>query len=169
VVVGAAVGGAEGAVFGAADEVLDQAFDPGRTGFDCGAIRAAAKRGAAAGAAAGAVAGGIGAAASRPSSGFPSPEAHGKVPKEWGGPTPTKKGTGVRWQDPKNKGNGIRIDRGNPNSSSPSQRPDHVVVNSNGRVIGRDGNPINGAIHDDPVNAHIPLSEWVTWSTWNRP
>jgi hypothetical protein len=92
-----------------------------------------------------------------------------KVPSNWGPGLPNKKGVGTRWQDPSNPGNGVRIDKGNPKHSLPSQRVDHVVVRSNGRVIGRDGNPINDTIKNNPEQAHIPLSEYKNWSTWNKP
>ncbi|MFJ9786164.1 RHS repeat-associated core domain-containing protein [Amycolatopsis sp. NPDC101161] len=97
------------------------------------------------------------------------PETGGKLPEGWGEGKPNKKGVGFRWQDPKNQGNGVRIDQGNPNSPFPSQQVDHVIVRVNGKVIGRDGNPISGAIDQDPTNAHIPLSEWQNWSSWSRP
>jgi RHS repeat-associated protein len=98
------------------------------------------------------------------------PDTGGKLPSEWGDPLPTKKGIGFRWLDPENpRGNGVRIDQGDPNSPWPSQQVPHVVVRSDGKVIGRDGKPINGSIDQDAENAHIPLSEWKTWSSWNAP
>lgn len=36
-------------------------------------------------------------------------------------------------------------------------------------VIGRDGQPISRSIQSNPIDAHIPLSEWLTWSEWWRP
>ncbi len=90
-----------------------------------------------------------------------------KLPKSLGRGNPNKKGTGWRWAD--KKGNGVRVDKGNPRSSSPSQKPDHVVVRSNGKVIGRDGKPLNGSVKDNPIDAHIPLSDWLTWSKWFKP
>src|SRR5580704_2589931 len=30
------------------------------------------------------------------------------------------------------------------------------------------GAPINGSINEDPVNAHIPLSEYRTWTSWYK-
>ena len=81
---------------------------------------------------------------------------------------PNKKNVGFRWQDPNNRNNSIRIDKGDPASPFTSQRVDHVVVNSNGKVIGRNGMPINNnKIQDDPINAHIPLSEYKKWKSWN--
>ncbi|MGN8172519.1 RHS repeat-associated core domain-containing protein [Agrobacterium sp. 22117] len=93
----------------------------------------------------------------------------GKIPKSWGESSPTRKGEGLRWRDPSDKGNSVRIDRGNPTSPNPSQRVDHVVINRGGRVVGRDGNPINGSIKNDAVNAHVPHSEWKNWSSWDKP
>ena len=61
---------------------------------------------------------------------------------------------GMRYQDPDNKGNGVRIDKGDPNHEHASQREDHVVVNHNGKVIGRDGKPINGRIKGNYDTAH---------------
>lgn len=97
------------------------------------------------------------------------PDTGGKLPEAWGDGKANRKGVGRRWQDPRNQGNGVRIDQGNPNSPFPSQRVDHVIVRVDGKVVGRDGKQINGSIDDDPTNAHIPFSEWKNWSSWNRP
>ncbi|MFJ1901698.1 MULTISPECIES: RHS repeat-associated core domain-containing protein [unclassified Streptomyces] len=90
-----------------------------------------------------------------------------KVPENFGPIKPTKKGHGFRWND--GRGNGVRIDRGNPNNSQQYQQVDHVVINSGGTIIGRDGQPIQGSIKDDAWNAHIPLEEWKAWDSWNQP
>ncbi|MEP3296565.1 MAG: hypothetical protein ABJO27_08815 [Pseudoruegeria sp.] len=90
------------------------------------------------------------------------------VPSGWTS-QPNRKGIGTRWSDPNNPGNGMRVDRGNPNHSLTSQRVDHVIVRSGGQVIGRDGRPISGSIRDNATNAHIPLSEYRNWNSWNRP
>lgn len=95
------------------------------------------------------------------------PEGTDRIPADWGEPKPNKKGVGYRWSH--GPAQGVRIDKGDPASPSRSQRVDHVIVHDGGVVIGRDGNPIRGSIKDDPVNAHIPLSEWKTWKQWNRP
>jgi hypothetical protein len=89
-----------------------------------------------------------------------------KIPKNWI-KKPNRKGVGHRWIDPKNPNNSVRIDKGNPKSTSVSQRVDHIVVNSNGQVLGRNGLPIRGTIKSDAVNAHIPLSVYINWSKWN--
>lgn len=93
-----------------------------------------------------------------------------KFPTTWGPGKPNKSGVGWRWFDPDNPvGNGVRIDQGNPSSPFPTQRVDHVVVRRDGKVLGRNGQPIEGSIKEDPINAHIPLSEYQNWSTWHSP
>jgi filamentous hemagglutinin len=91
-----------------------------------------------------------------------------KFPDTWA-VTPNKKGVGFRWQDPKNQGNGVRIDKGEPDISQPTQQVDHVIVRSNGRVIGRDGKPVSGSIKEHAEQVHIPLSEYKKWKNWNSP
>ncbi|WP_265577720.1 VENN motif pre-toxin domain-containing protein [Pseudomonas protegens] len=91
-----------------------------------------------------------------------------KFPASWA-VSPNKKGTGFRWQDPQNKGNGVRVDKGEPHISQPTQQVDHVIVRSNGQVIGRDGKPVIGSIKDHAEQVHIPLSEYKKWKTWNSP
>ncbi|WP_256673966.1 hypothetical protein [Pseudomonas fluorescens] len=91
-----------------------------------------------------------------------------KFPDTWA-VTPNKKGVGFRWQDPKNQGNGVRIDKGEPDISQPTQQVDHVIVRSNGRVIGRDGKPVSGSIKEHAEQVHIPLSEYKKWKSWNSP
>lgn len=93
--------------------------------------------------------------------------AASKVPNEFGAGKATKKGVGWRWND--GKGNGVRIDQGNPNNSQVYQQVDHVVINSGGKIIGRDGNPIQGDIKANAYDAHIPLKDWIKWKTWNSP
>ncbi len=98
-----------------------------------------------------------------------------KIPEAWGPGIPNRKAkkrpakAGLRWFDPDEDQNGVRIDRGNPDSRYPSQQVDHVIVNFGGRIIGRDGNPIKGSIRDNYNDAHIPLSEYRTWKHWFKP
>jgi hypothetical protein len=91
------------------------------------------------------------------------------VPSAWGEGLPNTKGVGTRWFDPAApKANGVRIDEGIPGSSWPSQQVDHVVVRSGGRILGPDGKPIVGSLKGNP-QAHIPLSDWLNWTSWNMP
>ncbi|GAB3935984.1 RHS repeat-associated core domain-containing protein [Kribbella albertanoniae] len=95
-------------------------------------------------------------------------DARAKLPNSWGPGNPNKKGVGTRWFDPNNKGNGVRIDQGNPANTLPSQQVDHVVVRSGGRILGPEGKPIVGNLQQNP-QAHIPLSDWLKWSLWSAP
>jgi len=90
------------------------------------------------------------------------------VPDDWGPGIANKKGVGTRWTDPRNPGNGVRIDQGVPDSPWPYQQVDHVVVRSGGRILGRDCKPIDGSLQENP-EAHIPLSDWLNWTSWNTP
>jgi hypothetical protein len=62
-----------------------------------------------------------------------------QIPLEWERGQPNNKKPGRRWEDPDNLGNGVRIDKGDPESQWPSQREPHVVVRKNGRILGSDG------------------------------
>ena len=92
-----------------------------------------------------------------------------KVPSAWGDGAANTKGVGTKWSDPSEpQANRIRIDDGVPGSAWPSQQVDHVVVHSGERILGPDGEPIVGSLRDNP-QAHIPLSDWLNWSSWNAP
>lgn len=99
------------------------------------------------------------------------------LPEGLGSPRPNASKEGVRWvsngRSGFGRGDGVRIDRGNPNSSWPSQRVDHVRVTSGGRVIGRDGRPIEPTAQNPNPSAtpeaHIPRTEYQNWRTWNSP
>jgi hypothetical protein len=92
-----------------------------------------------------------------------------KLPDGWGSGAPNKKGVGTRWQDPANPGNGVRVDRGDPDASLPSQRVDHVVVRRNGRILDRNGDEITQTQPSRTSEAHIPLREWLRWRNWWGP
>lgn len=95
-----------------------------------------------------------------------------KIPDHLDTPLTTQKGMGLRWGSQHGK-DSIRIDKGDPDAEFPHQKTDHVRINSNGKVIGRNGHPIQ----DSPSipkpkkspEAHIPLSEWLEWKQWNKP
>jgi RHS repeat-associated protein len=104
------------------------------------------------------------------------PYGTSKIPSEWSGPSMTRKfkkdptKEGFVWRAPKGQ-DSVRIDRGDPNSQWGTQQVDHVVINSNGRIVGRGGKllPAGAKIQNYPKEAHIPLSEWQTWRSWNAP
>lgn len=106
-----------------------------------------------------------------------APGAVDKVPSTWGSPIANSKTgkpgksekLGVRWVDPSNQGNRVRIDKGDPNHGSPSQQVDHVVVSVNGRIVDKNGNVIDAPKPSKTEEAHIPLSVWLTWKTWDHP
>ena len=50
----------------------------------------------------------------------------------------------------------------NPDTGLPS------TLTAIGRILGPDGKPIVGSLRDNP-QAHIPLSDWLQWNTWNTP
>ena len=75
--------------------------------------------------------------------------------------TPNKKGQGARFQDPNNRGNRVRIDKGKPSHELPSQRRDHVVEQRGGATIDRNGNPIEAPKPTKTPEAHVPLKEWL--------
>ncbi len=75
--------------------------------------------------------------------------------------SPTRKGQGRRFEDPADKGNRVRVDKGNPKSELPSQRPDHVVEQRGGRTVDVNGKPIEGPSPSKTPEAHIPLKDWL--------
>lgn len=75
--------------------------------------------------------------------------------------TPNRKGEGSRFQDPADKGNRVRVDKGNPDHKLPSQRPDHVVEQRGGKTVDVNGKPIEGAKPASTPEAHIPLKDWL--------
>jgi hypothetical protein len=106
---------------------------------------------------------------------FIPPDALEKIPLKFGMGIPNNKTRGDkkegwRWFSPaKPEEDGVRIDKGDPNSKQPSQRVDHVIIRSGGVVIGRDGKPINGSINENAEKAHIPLEEYRKWQRWDHP
>ncbi|MGH3708600.1 MAG: polymorphic toxin type 17 domain-containing protein [Pseudonocardiaceae bacterium] len=92
-----------------------------------------------------------------------------KIPGSWKGQE-IDKGPGTQWKDPANpSGNHVRIDRGDPNNSQEYQKVDHVVIFSNGSYVGRDGQLLKGKTLKEVPEAHIPLSEYRKWKSWDKP
>jgi hypothetical protein len=104
-------------------------------------------------------------------------KAYRKIPKEWGkaklNAKAVKKGRsekpGIKWSN--GKKDSVRIDKGSSSSSNPSQRVDHVRINKDGRIIGRNGKqlPAGARVKDHGWETHIPLNEWIRWSKWYKP
>lgn len=76
------------------------------------------------------------------------------VPENWR-QAPSKRGEGVKFTDPKNAGNEVRIQKGKPNSSWENQRQDYVRWQRNGRWLDKNGKP-----SDDPAETHIPFDQF---------
>ncbi|MBX9726836.1 MAG: minor capsid protein [Rickettsiales bacterium] len=69
----------------------------------------------------------------------------------------SKKGDGIKYIDPKNIHNEVRIQKGNPDAHFPSQRQDYVKWKRQGQPLDKDGRPVPG----DSPEAHIPIGEFV--------
>lgn len=72
------------------------------------------------------------------------------IPPDWIG-SPTRSSPGWRWDDPKDSGNSVRFFQGNPDDDDPAHRKAFVIVVAGGRVIGRDGHPVE----DGPEAAKV--------------
>lgn len=75
--------------------------------------------------------------------------------------TPNEKGTGSRFQDPADKGNRVRVDKGDPDHGLPSQRGDHVVEQKGGQTVDKSGTPIDAPKPASTPEAHIPPPDWL--------
>ena len=76
------------------------------------------------------------------------------VPKDWV-EIPSNKGEGIRYRDPKNPHNEVRVQKGNPEVSNPMQKRDYVRWKKNGQWLDKYGKPsIN------PQKTHIPLEDF---------
>jgi hypothetical protein len=77
------------------------------------------------------------------------------VPEDWL-QTPSNKGEGVRYRDPRNLHNEVRIQRGEPDVSNPLQQRDYVKWKRNGQWMDKDGNIVSG---ESPAS-HIPIEDF---------
>ena len=69
------------------------------------------------------------------------------VPAGWSD-EPLPEGAGWRWFNPENRGDCVRMYRGDPTSSDASMRKPYVIVTRNGQVIGQDGEPTGKTLDD---------------------
>jgi len=77
------------------------------------------------------------------------------IPKDWVKST-SNNGKGVRYRDPNNKHNEVRVQRGEPNSSQPGQRQDYVTWKRNGQWLDKNGN----RVPRQSLESHIPIDEF---------
>ncbi len=81
------------------------------------------------------------------------------VPKNWVEKEPGKgRRGGIKFEDPNNPHNWVRIMEGQPGNSNPGQQVDNMTIQRNGVRLGADGNPVDPA---DPLAGHIPLGTQV--------
>ena len=69
------------------------------------------------------------------------------IPVHWlGEPLPSH--AGWRWFNPQNRGDSVRLFRGNPQSAKSVEQYPYVIVTVDGNLIGRDGKPTGEQLHD---------------------
>ncbi len=77
------------------------------------------------------------------------------VPKNWE-QSPSRNEKGVRYRDPKNLHNEVRVQKGDPKVSNPSQQRDYVKWKRDGQWLDKNGNPVSG----NSPESHIPVGEF---------
>jgi len=77
------------------------------------------------------------------------------IPKDWVKST-SNNGKGVRYRDPNNKHNEVRLQRGEPNSSQSGQRQDYVTWKRNGQWLDKNGK----RVPRQSLESHIPIDEF---------
>lgn len=70
-----------------------------------------------------------------------------QIPNDWIG-TPIPNGRGFRWTDPRNRGNAVRIFRGDPEASNPVDRHTYVIVTVDGEELNASGGRSGHFIRD---------------------
>ncbi|MDE3016584.1 MAG: hypothetical protein KGI29_06675 [Pseudomonadota bacterium] len=90
-------------------------------------------------------------------SSLPKPDG---IPDDWGSkPTQSREGTpngGMRYFDPNNPKNDVRVMPGKPDGEYPSQQQPYVRWNLDGQALDANGNAVPAYTED----AHIPLDEF---------
>ncbi len=74
--------------------------------------------------------------------------------------SPSNKGEGSRYRDPKNPHNEVRVQKGKPEVSNPSKQKDYVKWKRNGQWLDKDGKPIPGRDARESPEAHIPIEDF---------
>ena len=57
-------------------------------------------------------------------------------------------GRGIRWSDPKNRNNAVRMYNGDPSAERIVDRSPYVIVTVDGELIGSDGKKIGEQLYD---------------------
>ena len=83
---------------------------------------------------------------------FKRPEG---VPEDWIREE-SRKGEGIKYVDPNNEHNYVRISRGNPDSSNLGQQQDYVRWQKNGQSLDKNGR----VVPSDSLESHIPLKDF---------
>lgn len=96
-------------------------------------------------------------------------QAKAKIPAAWGAGTANTMGVGSLWKDPASPANSVRVDQASSSSTLDAQHKDYVVVHSGGKLIGADGSALTEGTVGVPESAHIPLSSYLSWSSWDKP
>ena len=69
----------------------------------------------------------------------------------------SKKGGGVKYTNPNNPHDSVRVMPGNPNSPNPAQQIPYIKRMKNGSGLDKFGNPVDPS----SLEAHILLSEFI--------
>ncbi len=85
----------------------------------------------------------------------PTFERPNGVPKDWV-QKPSDKGEGTKYVDPKNIHNEVRIQKGKPEVSNPSQQQDYIKWKLDGQWLDKNGNPVSGSSPE----SHIPVEQF---------
>ncbi|QCE32869.1 DUF1073 domain-containing protein [Acetobacteraceae bacterium] len=77
------------------------------------------------------------------------------IPDSWQ-EKPSKKGKGMRYYNPKNEHDHVRIMEGEPNCTLPFRQKPYVKYSKQGTYVDKNGNPV----HSGSPDAHIPYKEF---------
>ncbi len=90
----------------------------------------------------------------KPQTPKPSGERPKNVPKDWK-QSPSRNEKGVRYRDPKNPHNEVRVQKGDPGSKYKNSRKPYARWKKNGQWLDENGKP-----SADPEKTHIPVEDF---------
>ena len=85
------------------------------------------------------------------------------IPENWIA-KPSRSGNGIKYLNPDNPNDNIRIMPGNPNSRFPSQRKPYVKRQKNGALVDSNGNRVLDTRENpsnESIESHIPYEEYI--------